>query len=119
VRLFGFEHKSEPMASPAVFAGRVIGNMAFASILIVIALGVGMAGFNWLEGTSWVDGFQNAAMLLGGMGPTATPSTDAGKIFAGVYALVCGLLLVAVSGIVLAPVLHRVLHRLHVNDKAD
>jgi hypothetical protein len=75
-----------------------------------------MIGYHALEKLRWLDAFLNAAMLLGGMGPVDPMHTDAGKLFAGIYALVCGLVSVLASGIVLAPVAHRVLHALHVDD---
>jgi hypothetical protein len=76
-----------------------------------------MWGYHATEGMPPIDAFLNSAMLLGGMGPVDPPlHTEAGKLFAGVYALACGLILVLVSGIILAPVFHRILHALHVDD---
>jgi len=77
------------------------------------ALGIGMAGYHFIENMGWVDAFVNAAMILSGMGPVATLQTDAGKIFAGCYALFSGLMFITVTGIVLAPVAHRALHKFH------
>ncbi|MDZ4762622.1 MAG: hypothetical protein SGJ21_16290 [Alphaproteobacteria bacterium] len=114
--LFRFEHHQTPMATGAEFAGRIVGNVFVALLIIGLALGGGMAGYVITEGMAPIDAFLNAAMLLGGMGPVTPLATFAGKIFAGVYALSCGLLLVFVTGVVLAPVLHRVLHALHVRD---
>ena len=114
--LFRFEHHTRPVASPAVFAGRVAANVVASGLIIGVALFAGMAGYRITEGMDWLDAFLNAAMLLGGMGPVTALTTAAGKLFAGVYALLCGLLFVLVSGIVLAPVLHRVLHALKVDD---
>ena len=78
-----------------------------------------MVGYHGFEHLSWLDSFVNAAMLLGGMGPVATLQTDAGKLFAGFYALYCGLVVIAVAGIVLAPVAHRVLHRFHLEERGE
>ncbi|MBP9234725.1 MAG: hypothetical protein KBF30_08630 [Hyphomonadaceae bacterium] len=115
--LFKFDHKTEPMASGASFAGRMFTNLLAALIIVALALAVGMYGYQEIEGMAWIDAFLNSAMLLGGMGPVAPElHTEAGKLFAGFYALGCGLVLVLVSGIILAPVLHRILHALHVND---
>jgi hypothetical protein len=72
-----------------------------------------MIGYRALERLSWLDAFLNAAMLLGGMGPVNTPGTTGGKLFAGLYALYCGLVVLIVAGIILAPVAHRILHRFH------
>ncbi len=113
--LFRFEHHTRPVASHAAFAGRVAANILAATLIIGVALFAGMVGYRVTEGMDWLDAFLNAAMLLGGMGPVSPLETAGGKLFAGVYALLCGLLFVLVSGIVLAPVLHRVLHALKVD----
>ena len=67
----------------------------------------------YFESLPWRDAFLNAAMLLGGMGPVDAPKTDGGKVFAGLYALYAGLLILITAGVVLAPVLHRLLHKFH------
>lgn len=82
--------------------------------MVAVSLLIGMAGYHALEGLSWIDAFLNASMLLGGMGPVHVPTSDGGKIFAGLYALYCGLLVIFVAGVLLAPVAHRLLHRLHI-----
>lgn len=115
--LFNFDYKDDPLASRATFAGRMLVNILVATVMIALALAVGIFGYEATEGMPLIDAFLNAAMLLGGMGPVGPDlQTDAGKLFAGFYALGCGLVLVLVSGIVLAPVFHRVLHALHVDD---
>ena len=116
--LFKFEHHDRAVAPTHVFAGRVLANMLAATVIIGAALALGMVGYRETEHMSWLDSFLNASMLLGGMGPVSTLNTDAGKLFAGLYALACGLLFVLVSGIVLAPILHRVLHALKVDDQS-
>lgn len=114
--LFKFDSINEPMASHAAFLGRVFINLLVAVFLIGVFLAVGMYGYHTTEGLGWLDAFLNAAMLLGGMGPVSPILTDEGKLFAGIYALACGLVFVVTAGLVLAPVLHRVLHALHVDD---
>lgn len=115
--LFNFDYKERPLASPARFAGRLLGNIIVALVLVGLALGAGIWGYVATENMPVIDAFLNSAMLLGGMGPVDPPlHTDVGKLFAGIYALGCGLVLVLVTGIILAPVLHRVLHALHVDD---
>ena len=74
---------------------------------------MGMAGYHWVAGLSWVDAFENASMLLAGMGPVGAVTSRAGKIFAGVFALYSGLVFLAVTALVLAPVFHYVLHLFH------
>lgn len=90
-------------------------NAGIAAVALVISLAIGMAGYRWLAGLSWLDAFLNASMILGGMGPV-DPLQDAGaKIFAGVYAIYCGVLFIATTGLLLAPIGMRVLHRFHLD----
>ena len=88
-------------------------NTLAACVLIGASLAVGMVGYHAAEGMTWLDAFLNAAMLLGGMGPVDGLHTGAGKLFAGLYALYCGLVVVITAGVILAPILHRVLHAIH------
>jgi hypothetical protein len=85
--------------------------------VIVASLGIGMIGYHGFEKMAWVDAFVNAAMILSGMGPVATLQTDGGKIFAGCYALFSGISLIAILGIIFAPVVHRFLHKFHLEDE--
>jgi hypothetical protein len=87
------------------------------AVVIAVSLGIGMAGYHVFEKLPWVDAFLNAAMILSGMGPVATLDTNAGKIFAGCYALYSGLALIAILGIIFAPVVHRALHKFHLEDE--
>jgi sterol desaturase/sphingolipid hydroxylase (fatty acid hydroxylase superfamily) len=112
-----FEHKSEPLLSHRDFLGRVARSVLAGALLVAVSLLAGMAGYHALERLAWIDAFLNAAMLLGGMGPVATPQTEGGKLFAGLYALYCGLVVIIVAGIVLAPVAHRILHQFHLEER--
>jgi Co/Zn/Cd efflux system component len=100
--------------SRQAFLRRLARNFAAASSLIGVSLLAGMAGYHWLEGMAWIDAFANAAMILSGMGPLAPLQTWGGKLFAGLYALYSGLVLIVAAGIVLAPAVHRLLHQFHV-----
>jgi hypothetical protein len=108
-----FEHRSSPLLPRQAFFRRVAICFLLSQAVVAVALGLGMAGYHYFEEMNWVDAFENAAMILSGMGPVATLQTDAGKIFAGCYALFSGLMLITVTGIVLAPVVHRALHKFH------
>jgi hypothetical protein len=112
-----FEHRAQPIISPHQFLVRLAHSGIIALALIAISLLVGMIGYHQLEGLSWLDAFLNASMLLGGMGPVDMPVTDDGKLFAGIYALYCGLAVILVAGIILAPVAHRILHRFHMEGR--
>ena len=115
--MFRYERKHEKMASHAVFFSRVLWSMVIGLLFIALSLAVGVGGYMHFAHLSFVDAFLNASMIIGGMGPVASLDDDAAKIFAAIYALYSGLLLIAVSGIVLAPVLHRVLHAIHADDQ--
>ena len=108
-----FEHRSSPLLPRQAFYRRVAICFLLSQVLVAVALGIGMAGYHFIENLAWVDAFENAAMIPSGMGPVATLQTDAGKIFAGCYALFSGRMLITVTGIVLAPVVHRAQHKFH------
>ena len=108
-----FERRTEPVIAPHRFIVRLAHSGIIAVALIAVSLIVGMVGYHVLEGVSWIDAFLNASMLLGGMGPVNIPITFGGKLFAGGYALYCGLAVILVAGVILAPVAHRILHTFH------
>ncbi len=96
------------------FLLRMLLHAAAAQVLVGASLLVGMWGYGYFEHMAWRDAFVNTAMLLGGMGPMKTDGlSDGGKLFAGCYALYAGLVFIIVIGIMLAPVIHRVLHVFH------
>jgi hypothetical protein len=100
------------------FAWRMAWNFAVASGLVGFSLLGGMLGYHLAEGMDWIDAFANASMILSGMGPLDPLKTYGGKLFAGLYALYSGLVLVLASGIVLAPIIHRMFHRFHLEEDA-
>ena len=114
--LFHYEQKHEPLASSERFSSRLATNGVWALGVVALALAIGMAGYMGFENMGAVDAFANAAMILSGMGPLTPLLTTGGKIFAGLYAITCGLLIFGVAGLILAPVFHRVLHTFHVKD---
>jgi hypothetical protein len=108
-----YEHHKQPLAKHSIFAKRIALNGVIGLILLVFSLGVGMIGYRTLEGLSWIDSLLNASMILGGMGPVNSLQTTAGKIFASLYALYSGVVLLASVGILAAPIFHRFLHHFH------
>jgi len=115
------ESTAERARAWAHFRHRLLRHGAIAGILVLASLGMGMAGYMGFEKLSAVDAFLNASMILGGMGPVATLATPGGKIFAGLFALYSGLVFLVVGALLLAPVVHRVLHKFHweMSDKTD
>jgi hypothetical protein len=114
--LFQFEHRRERLAPDATFQKRLLRNGMWSASVIAIALAVGITGYMGFEGMRFVDAFVNAAMILSGMGPMGELHRDSTKIFAGIYALVSGLLIFAVAGVALAPVFHRMMHSFHLQE---
>ncbi len=108
-----FEHRHEKLLPRRLFLKRLARYALISLSLVLGSLVIGMVGYHMLEGYSWVDSFLNAAMLMGGMGPVNILHTDSGKIFAGVYALYCGLIELVAIGIFAAPIVHRFLHHFH------
>jgi len=108
-----YESRVQRPLSRALFLRRLAGHVVVSVALIAGSVLLGMAGYRYFEGLSWIDSFLNATMLLGGMGPVESPRTAGGKIFAGCYALYAGLVFLVAVAIILAPLFHRILHRFH------
>jgi hypothetical protein len=111
-----FERRTKPLLTREKFTARMIRCVLLALGLVAVSLGIGMAGYHGFEGLSWLDAFENAAMILSGMGPVSPVNTAAGKVFAGCYALYSGLALVSTVALLFAPIFHRFLHKFHLPD---
>jgi len=108
-----YEHHKQPLAKSSIFVKRLALNGVIGLALLIFSLGIGVAGYHFLENLSWLDSLLNASMILGGMGPVNSLQTDAGKIFASFYALYSGVVLLAAVGILAAPIFHRFMHHFH------
>jgi len=108
-----YERRHQPLAPTHVFAKRVARQGVLAIVVLAISVAVGTLGYKEIDGRSWTESFLNACMLLGGMGPVGDFRTRWGEIFAAFFALYSGLVFIAISGLVLAPFLHRLVHRFH------
>lgn len=115
-QLLKFEKRHQRVAPPEVFRWRLLRNFLFSQGLVAFSLGVGMIGYHVTERMNWIDAFANASMILSGMGPLGELHNDHSKIFAGCYALYSGLVVVVATGLIVAPVFHRLLHRFHVDE---
>lgn len=108
-----FERRTEPLLPRPQFITRVLRGFALGISLLAVSLGVGMAGYH-LAGFSWVDSYLNASMILAGMGQVDALHTAGVKIFAGSYALFSGVVFLSTVAVFLAPIVHRMLHRFHI-----
>lgn len=118
-----YEHKKQPLASSRTYYRRIASNFLLTLIILGGSLLIGTLGFYLTRSTactpaiSWLDAFHNASMLLSGMGPIINCYTDAGKIFSSLYALFSGVIFITNVGLILAPAVHRLFHKLHLAEK--
>lgn len=115
-RIFHYEHRSEPVLPRRLFVRRFLLHALLALGMVAFSLAVGVIGYRCIAGLSWIDALMNAAMILGGMGPVNELKTNGGKLFASFYALYAGVAFLGVFAVLVAPFVHRVLHRLHLEE---
>lgn len=111
-----YESASEPLLSSTLFAKRLLNNVLIALIITSFSLGIGVIGYCHFCNLGFYDGLLNASMILTGMGPVDKMPTDAGKVFASFYALFSGIAYLSMTGLLIAPIFHRFLHRFHLED---
>ena len=114
-----FESKNDEPLTRTRFFRRMALSLALAGAVVAVALGIGVLGYHFIAGFGWTDSFLEASMIATGMGPVGVLTTRAAKLFAAGYALVSGLLLLTVATVTLAPVIHRLLHKFHVDDDKE
>ena len=114
-----YEQAKHPLLDRPAFLRRVLNHSFLAFVMIALALGIGVLGYHWLGGLGWIDSLLNASMILGGMVPVDPLKSDAAKVFASLYALFSGLMFIGVASVMIAPFLHRVLHRFHLDEDQD
>lgn len=115
----GLEKRKDPLLPQHLFFARLVGNTTWVLLLLAIVLAGGMAGYVRFEGMSLVEAYANAAMILTGMGPLTPLKTDAGRIFAGSYAIAAGITFIFATALLLTPIAHRLLHRFHLDEDVE
>ncbi|MEO8591355.1 MAG: hypothetical protein ABI432_18390 [Flavobacteriales bacterium] len=113
------EHRSHPLLSPREFAVRLLRYLGFALLFVGVSLAIGVGGYMRFAGLGFVDAFLNASMILGGMGPVDQLRTDTAKMFASIYALYSGIAMLGTIAVILTPLMHRMLHALHLSEQGD
>jgi hypothetical protein len=111
-----YEHRKQPLASRSTFYQRILKNIILALVIMIVCLAIGVAGYHYTDKIPWLDALHNASMILSGMGPVVVIKSDSGKLFSSVYALFSGVVFITNVGIILAPAIHRLFHRLHVEE---
>ena len=114
-----YEHRKDQLLPPREFVLRLGWSVAAGLGLILFSLSIGMIGYHYLGRLAWIDAFLDAAMILSGMGPMSPLTTSAAKLFAGIYAIYYGIALIGTTGVILAPVIHRSLHKFHLEWDGD
>ena len=114
-----YEHRKQPLASRSTFYQRIMKNILLATIVLIICLAIGVAGYFYTTKMDFIDALHNAAMILGGMGLVNIEdvNSDTAKLFSSFYAIFSGVVFITNIGIILAPALHRIFHRLHLEEK--
>jgi hypothetical protein len=112
-----YEHKSQKVAPMTTFYKRIFSNLVIASLVLGVCLLIGIAGYHYTADINWLDSLHNASMILSGMGPVVEINTVGGKWFSSFYALFSGVVFITNIGIILAPAIHRLYHRLHLEGK--
>ncbi len=111
-----FEHRTQPLIPFRIFLWRVFRYAFYSFLLVFCSIFFGMAGYHYFGGLSWIDAFLNASMILTGMGPVDRMMTFAGKVFASLYALYSGVAFLSMVAVLFAPILHRFIHTLHLDN---
>ncbi|MHB8088533.1 MAG: hypothetical protein ACYDH2_09855 [Anaerolineaceae bacterium] len=114
-----YEKHYEPLLPRTKFILRLLSHLLTGVIVLAISLGIGVIGYHGFEHLSWLDSLLNASMILGGMGPVNVIQSVGGKWFASFYALFSGMIFLGVFGILIAPVFHRFLHLMHLDEIGD
>jgi hypothetical protein len=118
VTLFKYEQRDAPVLPLRPFLRRMVRHGAIVFEFALLSIAIGMAGFHLFADQAWIDAFLNTAMLLGGMGPVGEIRSTGGKLFAGIFALYAGLAFIVAFAVLTAPVLHRLIHRFHLEERA-
>lgn len=114
---FMYESKNQPVIPHPTFLKRLLRNFIIGFLVTAFSLFIGMLGYSHYEKMGWIDAYVNAAMILSGMGPLGELKTDAGKLFAGTYALFSGIVFLVIVGIIFIPIFHRLFHQFHIDER--
>jgi hypothetical protein len=114
-----YEHRSHPLLPKRLYIRRLFRHGLAALLVVIASLSIGILGYHFTEGLPWIDSLLNASMILGGMGPVDPLHTGGGKLFASFNALFSGIVFLFVAGILMAPIVHRFLHRFHLESQTD
>lgn len=107
------------MLPPREFAKRVLKYAFYSLMLLLISIGIGIFGYHYFGDLEYIDSFYNASMILTGMGPVNEMKTEGAKFFASFYALFSGVIFLSTVAIFFAPIAHRLMHLLRIEELDD
>lgn len=111
-----YEHRKQPLASRKTFLLRLTRNLLVSFVIIIVCLSIGILGYHYTDKIPWIDSLHNASMILSGMGPVVNITSDIGKYFSSFYALFSGIVFVSNISLLLAPLAHRLFHRMNLEE---
>jgi hypothetical protein len=111
------EQRKQKVLSFPTFMSRLGRYALFAFSLILFSLAIGTLGYKYFCDFSFVDSFYMSSMILTGMGPVKEMPNETAKIFSSFYALYSGVAFLSITAVFFAPIIHRLLHILHVEDE--
>lgn len=111
-----FESGKEELLPKHLFYKRLLICLALAFVILFFALGIGVLGYHYFANLEWIDALLNASMILTGMGPVDILKTDGAKLFASAYAIFSGVIFISVMAVVLSPIFHRMMHKIHLDE---
>ncbi len=112
-----YEHRKQPLAPASTFYQRILKNILLALLIMAVCLVIGVLGYHYTADIPWLDALHNASMILSGMGPVVEINSTGGKWFSSAYALFSGIVFITNVGVILAPAVHRIFHRLHLEEE--
>jgi hypothetical protein len=112
-----YEHKKQKLVPMRTFYQRVLKNLLLAILIMTFCLLLGILGYHYSAGIPWLDALHNSSMILSGMGLVTEIKSESGKWFSSFYALFSGVVFITNMGIILAPAMHRLLHRLNLEEE--
>ncbi len=105
----------KPLPPKNVYYRRLLNSFLIAVAFLLFSLTIGVLGYHYIGKLEWIDALLNASMILGGMGPVDIIKNDAGKVFSSFYALYSGISFLSAFAILIAPAIHRLLHKFHLD----
>ena len=113
------EHHKQKVVPFPKFLLRLGGYALFSIILIIFSVSIGTIGYHHFGHLKWLDSFHMSCMILTGMGPVVEMKTNGAKLFSSFFALYSGVAFLSITAVFFAPIVHRLLHILHVERNAD